>query len=83
MDTKNVKEYREDGSLRYECTMLFIPENLEHHYPNRIESTGKSFIRINNTTKYQKDGSIEWRLIYNKWGKAIGNERGTFPNLNF
>jgi len=83
MDTKEVREYREDGSLRYECTMKFLSKNEKHLYKKRIEKDGKSFIRINHSTKYRKDGSIEWRLIYNQWGKPIGNERGSFLNLNF
>jgi hypothetical protein len=58
-----VKEYREDGSLMYECTMAFLSPGSEHLYDRRIGEKGKSFIRINHATKYKKDGSIEWRHI--------------------
>lgn len=80
---QEVKEYREDGSLRYECTKRFLSESEEHLYDRRIGEKGRSFIRINQATKYKKDGSIEWRLIYNSYGKVIGNKDGSLRNLSF
>ena len=72
-EIQEVKEYREDGSLRYECTMAWLSKESEQMYENRIinEQTGRCFIRINHATKYRKDGSIEWKLIYNDYGVPI------------
>ena len=78
--TKDIKEYRDDGSLRYECTMAFLSPESEHLYDRRIGDKGKSFIRINHATKYRLDGSIEWRLIYNNKGEVIGNKHGSLTN---
>lgn len=77
---KEIKEYREDGSLNYECTIAFLSPESEHLYDRRIGDKGKSFIRINHATKYCKDGSIEWRLIYNRKGEVIGTHRGSLAN---
>ncbi len=74
--TKKIKEYRKDGSLRYECTMAFLSAETEHLYDRRVGNKGQSFIRINYATKYNKNGDIEWRLIYNKKGEVIGTDKG-------
>jgi len=78
--TKEVKEYREDGSLMYECTMAFLSAETEHLYDRRIGDKGKSFIRINQATKYKKDGSVEWRHIYNDKGEVISTHKGVAVN---
>lgn len=78
--TKDVKEYNDDGNLRYECTMAFLSPENEHLYDRRIGDKGNSFIRINHATKYRKDGSIEWRLIYNGKGEVIGTHKGSLVN---
>lgn len=78
--TKEVKEYRKDGSLQYECTKAFIKPRTEHLYDKRIGNDGGAFIRINHATKYRKDGSIEWRLIYNNKGVVVGDEKGGLTN---
>ena len=78
--TKDIKEYRQDGTLRYECTMAFLAPETEHLYDRRIGEKGKSFIRINQATKYKIDGNIEWRHIYNDKGEVIGTHRGTVAN---
>ena len=78
LSKKRVKEYREDGSLQYECTKAFLKKGTEHLYDKRIiQNNGKSFIRLNHSTKYRKDGSIEWRLIYNNKGIVVGSEKGS------
>ena len=65
MNTEQVKEYRQEGSLKYECTKMCLNKSREYLYSNRIiNSEGKSFIRIKTATKYNKDGTIQWRLIY-------------------
>lgn len=75
--TKDIKEFRKDGSLRYECTMAFLSHETEHLYDRRVGDKGKSFIRINYATKYKIDGTIEWRHIYNDKGEVIGTHNGT------
>ena len=77
MEIENVKEYRKDGSLMYECTKRFLEKHEEHFFDRRIGKNGKTFIRINQATKYRKDGGIEWRLIYNDYGEVVGNQKGT------
>jgi len=83
MDIEEVKEYRNDGSLMYECTKRYLPKNEEHLFDRRIGVNGNTFIRINKATKYNKDGTIQWRLIYNDKGDVIGNERGSIRSFNF
>jgi len=78
--TEDVKEYRKDGSLQYECTMAFLEPKRADLYDRRIGNEEKSFIRINHATKYRIDGSVEWRLIYNDKGEVIGNKHGTLTN---
>lgn len=79
--TKDIKEYREDGSLQYECTMAFLKKGTEHLYDKRIvQDNGNCFIRINHATKYKINGTIEWRLIYNDNGRVIGTHKGVLPN---
>jgi len=68
---KKIKEYRKDGSLMYECTIAYLSRLSEHLYPKRIVTQDGCFIRINHATKYRKDGTIEWRLIYNNYGEVI------------
>ena len=80
--TEEVKEYRDNGSLRYECTKAFIKTGTEHLYDKRIGNNGGAFIRINHATKYRKDGSIEWRLIYNSKGVVIGSEKRSVVTAN-
>ena len=78
MNTEHVKEYRQNGSLKYECTKKWLNKSREYLYSNRVtNSEGKSFIRIKNQTKYNKDGTIQSRLIYNDFGKVIGTHKGT------
>lgn len=74
-EEKEIKEYREDGSLRYECTWAYLSKETDHLYENRRkdEETGRSFIRIKHATKYRPDGSIEWKLIYNHNGVAVSD----------
>ncbi len=74
--TKEIKEYRQDGSLMYECTMAFLAPLSEHLYDRRVTGKYGTFIRINHATKYKKDGSVEWKLIYNDYGEVIGTDRG-------
>jgi len=74
---EEIKEYRDDGTLRYECTHAYLSPLSQHLYSRRIIGKNGPFIRINHATKYRKDRSIEWRLIYNDYGEVIGNERGT------
>ena len=74
--TEEVKEHRNDGTLRYECTKAYISPETEHLYDRRIGDRGNCFVRIKQATKYRKDGSIEWRHIYNDKGVLIGNEKG-------
>ena len=81
MNIQEVKEYRKDGSLMYECTMRFLSKNEEHLFDRRIGSNGNTFIRIKHATKYKKDGTIEWRLIYNNRGEVIGTHKGVKLNL--
>ena len=83
MDIKEVKEYRKDGSLMYECTKRFLSKNEEHLYDRRIGINGSTFIRINTATKYREDGTIQWRLIYNDNGEVIGNAKGSIRSFNF
>ena len=78
MNAEHIKEYRQDGSLKYECTKKWLSKSREYLYPKRItNSQGKSFIRIKYATKYNKDGSIQWRLIYNDFGRVIATHKGT------
>jgi len=72
-EEKVIKEYREDGSLRYECTLAYLSKETEHLYENRRQDpeSGKCFIRIKHAAKYRKDGSLEWKLIYNHLGVAV------------
>lgn len=70
MNIEEVKEYREDGSLMYECTKRFLYKQEEHLYDRRIGTNGKTFIRIKHATKYKKDGTIQWRLIYDDFGEV-------------
>lgn len=83
MGIQEVKEYRKDGSLMYECTKRFLNKNQEHLFDRRIRDNENAFIRINHATKYNADGTIEWRLIYNDKGDVIGNEKGSIRSLNF
>lgn len=71
MNIQEIKEYREDGSLMYECTKLFLNKKEEHLFDRRIGKNDQTFIRIKHATKYKKDGSIDWRLIYNDKGEVI------------
>lgn len=36
MDIQEVKEYRKDGSLMYECTKRFLNKNEEHLFDRRF-----------------------------------------------
>lgn len=83
MDIQEVKEYRKDGSLMYECTKRFLDKNEECLFDRRIGTNGSTFIRINHATKYNADGTIQWRLIYNDKGDVIGNQKGSIRNPNF
>ena len=83
MDIEEVKEYRNDGSLIYECTIRNLSKSEERFFDRRVGESGKSFIRINKATKYKKDGSIEWRLIYNDKGDVIGTHRGVLSSKVF
>ena len=83
MDIEEVKEYRNDGSLIYECTIRNLSKSEERFFDRRVGESGKSFIRINYATKYREDGSIEWRLIYNDKGEVVGTHRGVLINKVF
>ena len=77
-DIEHIKEYYLDGSIRYECTISNLSPAFRYLYANRImRDDGSCFIRINKATKYKKDGSIEWRIIYNDYGQIIGDQFGT------
>lgn len=74
---EEIKKYREDGSLMYECTLAYLHPSKQYLYDRRIITKKGAAIRINHATKYKKDGSIEWRLIYNDKGEVIGTHKGT------
>lgn len=83
MNIEEIKEYRKDGSLMYECTKRILSKSEEHLFDRRIGLNGNTFIRIKHATKYNKDGSIQWRLIYNDSGEVIGNANGSIKSFNF
>ena len=70
MNIEEIKEYRKDGSLMYECTKRFLDKNEEHLFDRRIGLNGKTFIRINHATKYKADGAVQWRLVYDEFGEV-------------
>ena len=78
MDIQEVKEYRKDGSLMYECTKRFLNKNEEHLFDRRIGTNGNTFIRINQATKYKEDGTIQWQLIYDKKGCVVESKLAYF-----
>ena len=78
MDIQEIKEYREDGSLMYECTKRFLPKSEEHLFDKRVGSSGNTFIRINSAIKYKKDGTVQWKLLYNDMGEVVGNHKDLF-----
>lgn len=72
MVTEEVKEYYKNGTLRYECTKLFLSKAKEHLYDRRIITpSGEAFIRIKHAAKYRKDGTLQWKLIYDEKGEVI------------
>lgn len=73
-ETKTIKKFREDGSLMYEAAISFIKSH-EGWFPKRIQmEDGNEFI-YGDSTKYRKDGSIEWRMIRDEFGNLITVER--------
>lgn len=82
--TNQVKDCRPDGALMYEATLAYLSPESAYLYDRRIiQDDGRCFIRINHATKYRKDGSIEWRQIYNDMGQIVGSEKGSKKNLQF
>lgn len=73
--TEEIKEYREDGSLQYECTFAFIAKGYEHLYCYFGWKGEQQKARIGHATKYNKDGSINWRFNYDEFGNIISVER--------
>jgi len=51
MNIQEIKKYREDGSLMYECTKLFLNKKEEHLFDRRIGKNDQTFIRIKHATK--------------------------------
>lgn len=74
---EEIKKYREDGSLMYECTIAYLHPSKQHLYDRRMTGKKGCFIRVNHATKYKQSGDIEWRLIYNNYGEVIGTHKGT------
>lgn len=72
-EIKEIKEYRKNGTLKYECTMAYIRKGSEYLFDRRIQqfSDGRCFIYINTTKKYKENGKLEWALTYNAQGELI------------
>lgn len=72
--TEEEKAYYDDGSLMYECTYAYIAPLFAHLYEDGgigVNNDGSMVIRINNSTRYLRDGSVQWKLIYDEFGRVI------------
>lgn len=73
--TEEERAYYDDGRLMYECTYAYIAPLFAHLYEDggiRMKC-GTIVIRINHATRYLRDGSVQWKLIYDEFGRVVDN----------
>lgn len=77
METKEIKEYHDNGQLAYEETIVLLPKNKEHLYPQRTQhSDGYCWIRTGIQAKYHDNGILAWELERNNKGEVISSKKG-------
>lgn len=77
METKEIKEYHDNGKLAYEETIVILPKDKEHLYQNRLQhKDGYCWIRTGIQAKYHDNGILAWELTRNKDGEVIDSKKG-------
>ncbi len=74
---EEVKTYYPNGALNYEAKNgILRPDSLfNSQYSSRTDNKGVKRVYIEQT-KYNPDGTIQWRLLYNDYGEMIECIRG-------
>lgn len=82
VETKEVKEYHDNGQLAYSENIGIIAKGYEDLYPNRITHTdGYDWIRLGKQEKFHDTGVRAWILEYDTKGNVIKNNDYKFtPN---
>lgn len=73
-ETKQIKEYHDNGQLAYTDTIAFLDSASINKYQRaalRISHDNKYFIRIGTHAKYNKNGQIVWLFERDEKGQII------------
>lgn len=77
METKEYKEYHENGQLSYKEKRVYLHKDTEFLYDNRIQGdNGSCFIRTGVQAKYHDNGVLAWKLTRDNLGNVVAVDKG-------
>lgn len=72
IDKEEIITYRPDGKVDYVDTWEKVAPMWYPEYPNyRVRADGSRWVRTGENKKYNKDGSLRWRILYDSHGNVV------------